>query len=260
MSAIEQTEAARPRGTRLPRRARRNQLLGAAQEVFVAQGYHAAAMDDIAERAGVSKPVLYQHFPGKHELYVALIDQHAAEVVEAVRAGLGSTTNNKLRGVGAINAFFDFIDRENESFRLIFESDLTNDPDVRERVGSVHQQCGEMIAELIHEEAGLPPDECELLGMGLSGMAHVAARFWLQKGRQMPREEAVRLVAQLAWRGVAGFPRIHEEDEPADVDPAPFSRPTPLPAKTVTDLTDLTDTAERASARVEARTAEIYPS
>jgi AcrR family transcriptional regulator len=202
--------------------------------------------------------VLYQHFPGKHELYVALIDQHAAEVVEAVRAGLGSTTNNKLRGVGAINAFFDFIDRENESFRLIFESDLTNDRDVRERVDSVHQQCGEMIAELIHEETGLPADECELLGMGLSGMAHVAARFWLQKGRQMPREEAVRLVAQLVWRGVAGFPRIHEEDEePAEVDSASFSQHTGFSAAAVTDLTD---SAGLASARVDAGTAEIRPS
>ena len=53
------------RGGRLPRVARRRQLLAAAQEVFVAQGYHGAAMDDIAERAGVSKPVLYQHFPGQ---------------------------------------------------------------------------------------------------------------------------------------------------------------------------------------------------
>src|SRR5215469_18651476 len=62
------TSAARPRGTRLPRQARRRQLLQAAMEVFVARGYHAAAMDEIAERAGVSKPVLYQHFPGKQEL------------------------------------------------------------------------------------------------------------------------------------------------------------------------------------------------
>jgi AcrR family transcriptional regulator len=252
------TPEVRPRGTRLPRTARRSQLLGAAREVFVAQGYHAAAMDEIAERAGVSKPVLYQHFPGKHELYVALIDQHAAEVVEAVRAGLSATTNNKLRGVGAINAFFDFIDRENESFRLIFESDLTNDPDVRNRVNSVHQQCGEMIAELIHEETGLPADECELLGMGLSGMAHVAARFWLQKGRQMPREEAVRLVAQLVWRGVAGFPRIHEEneDELAVAEPIASNNHGHPP----TNVTDLTDAAARASLRVEAETAEARPS
>ena len=64
------------RGTRLPRPARRAQLLAAALEVFVANGYHAAAMDDIAERAQVSKPVLYQHFPGKFDLYVALLDEH----------------------------------------------------------------------------------------------------------------------------------------------------------------------------------------
>jgi AcrR family transcriptional regulator len=64
-----------PRGSRLPRKARRAQLLESALEVFVAQGYHAAAMDDIAERAGVSKPVLYQHFPGKLELYLALLDR-----------------------------------------------------------------------------------------------------------------------------------------------------------------------------------------
>ena len=74
-----------PRGTRLARPARRKQLLGAAHELFVAHGYHAAAMDDIAERAGVSKPVLYQHFPSKLELYLALLDQHAESLVVRVR-------------------------------------------------------------------------------------------------------------------------------------------------------------------------------
>ena len=62
------------RGQRMPRSERRAQLLEAAQAVFVAQGYHAAAMDEIADRAGVSKPVLYQHFPGKLDLYLALLD------------------------------------------------------------------------------------------------------------------------------------------------------------------------------------------
>src|ERR1700757_1394926 len=85
------------RGQRLPRQARRKQLLGAAQEVFVAQGYHAAAMDDIAERAGVSKPVLYQHFPGKLDLYVALIDKHCEALVESTRTALDATTDNKQR-------------------------------------------------------------------------------------------------------------------------------------------------------------------
>src|SRR5438445_12847748 len=85
------------RGARLPRSARRQQLLAAAQEVFVANGYHAAAMDDIAERAGVSKPVLYQHFPGKLELYVALLDTQAAALTKAVTDALARTTDNRER-------------------------------------------------------------------------------------------------------------------------------------------------------------------
>ena len=79
----------------MPRDARRAQLLESALDVFVAQGYHAAAMDDIAERAGVSKPVLYQHFPGKLELYLALLDNACDQVVGGVRTALASTDNNK---------------------------------------------------------------------------------------------------------------------------------------------------------------------
>jgi AcrR family transcriptional regulator len=207
---IVTTPDARTRGVRMPRTARRSQLLGAAREVFVAQGYHAAAMDEIADRAGVSKPVLYQHFPSKHELYLALVDQHAAEMVDAVSTALAATRDNKQRGAGAIEAFFDFIDRDGESFRLIFESDLTNDPEVQQRVNEVHEQCAAAIAGIISEETGLDDDASMLLAMSLNGMAHVAARFWLRTGRRMPREEASRLVAQLSWRGIAGFPRLEE--------------------------------------------------
>src|ERR1700689_4308614 len=96
-SLVTATPQARTDGTRLPRQARRRQLLGAAQEVFVAQGYHAAAMDEMAERAGASKPVLYQHFPGKLDLYLALLDQSVDELVATVRDALESTTDNKQR-------------------------------------------------------------------------------------------------------------------------------------------------------------------
>jgi len=89
------TSDTRPRSNRLPRHERRRQLLDAALEVFVSQGYHAAAMDEIAERAGVSKPVLYQHFPGKLDLYLALLDQSVDELVATVRQALRSTTENR---------------------------------------------------------------------------------------------------------------------------------------------------------------------
>ncbi|MGK5626933.1 TetR/AcrR family transcriptional regulator [Streptomyces sp. URMC 123] len=205
MTAIEQTEA-RPRGTRLPRRARRHQLLGAAQEVFVAQGYHSAAMDDIAERAGVSKPVLYQHFPGKLDLYLALLDQHCESLLQAVRAAIASTSDNKQRVAATMDAYFAYVGDEGGAFRLVFESDLTNEPAVRERVDKVSLDCAKAVSEVIAEDTDLPSDESMLLAVGLCGMAQITARYWLGSGQTLPRDAAARLVSSLSWRGIAGFP------------------------------------------------------
>ncbi len=195
-----------PRGTRLPRLARRRTLLGAAQEVFVAQGYHAAAMDEIAERAGVSKPVLYQHFPGKLELYLALLDEHAEALVKIVREALESTTDNKLRVQASMQAFYDFVVSDGEAYRLVFESDLRNVAPVRARVDRANQQCAEMIAQVIAEDTNAPAEEAHLLGMGLVGMAEVSARFWLSQHRTIPKDTAEKIIARLAWRGISGFP------------------------------------------------------
>jgi AcrR family transcriptional regulator len=197
----------RQRGLRLPRPARRAQLLDAAREVFVEQGYHAAAMDDIAERAGVSKPVLYQHFPGKLDLYLALLDEHADELVEAVRVALESTTDNKARVAATMAAYFGFIDDDHGAFRLVFESDLTSEPAVSERVDRTTQACAQLVSAVIAEDAGLSRDESMLLAVALIGTAQVSARWWLSTGSSMPREDAERLVATLSWRGIRGFPR-----------------------------------------------------
>jgi AcrR family transcriptional regulator len=194
------------RQLRLPRPARRKQLLEAAQEVFVAQGYHAAAMDDIAERAGVSKPVLYQHFPGKLELYLALLDTHCDAIVANVREAMSANSDNKTRVAGAMSAYFDFVDHDGEAFRLVFESDLRNDPAVRERVERVERGCVEAITETIMSDTGVSRARAELLAAGLCGAAEIAARFWLAGGRQVPKSEAESLVAALSWRGIASFP------------------------------------------------------
>jgi AcrR family transcriptional regulator len=177
-------QTARP--TRLPRSARRKQLLAAAQQIFVAHGYHAAAMDDIAERAGVSKPVLYQHFPGKLELYLALLDTHCDAIIA--------------------QAYFDFVDHESEAFRLVFESDLRNDPQVRQRVERVEQGCIAAVTDTIISDTALAGDTAELLASGLVGAAGQSAQFWLANGRRTPKAEAESLVAALIWRGIASFP------------------------------------------------------
>lgn len=201
----------RPRGGRLPRQARRAQLLDAAQQVFVAVGYHAAAMDDIAERAGVSKPVLYQHFPSKLELYLALLDQTCDTVIEAVRGALASTVDNKQRVGATMEVFYAYVANAGGAFRLVFESDLVNEPQVRERVDRVTHECAESIAQVIHEDTGLPDDEAQLVAVSLVGMAQVSARFWLDKQGPIEQADAARLVAGLAWRGIRGYPRADEQ-------------------------------------------------
>jgi AcrR family transcriptional regulator len=194
------------RPTRLPRSARRKQLLAAAQQIFVAHGYHAAAMDDIAERAGVSKPVLYQHFPGKLELYLALLDTHCDAIIAKVQAAMLATPDNKERVNGAVRAYFDFVDHESEAFRLVFESDLRNDPAVRERVERVEQGCIAAVTDTIISDTGLDTAQAELLASGIVGAAGQTAQFWLANGRRTDKAEAEALVAALIWRGIASFP------------------------------------------------------
>ncbi|MGV9303517.1 MULTISPECIES: TetR/AcrR family transcriptional regulator [unclassified Nonomuraea] len=201
------TPDAKPRGTRLPRLARRRQLLNAAQEVFVENGYHAAAMDEIADRAGVSKPVLYQHFPGKLELYLALLDLHVDDMVNRVREALASTNENKLRVQATFRAFFDFVSSQGEAFRLVFESDLRNVAPVRQRVERSLRECAEMVSQVIQEDTGCSSEEAHLLGVGLVGMAEVSARYWITQHGSIPKDAAEQLMARLAWRGISGFPR-----------------------------------------------------
>lgn len=195
------------RGVRLPRRARRAQLLTAAREVFVAQGYHAAAMDDIAERAGVSKPVLYQHFPGKLDLYLALLDESCDAMINAAAAALESTDDNKQRVIATMHAFYDYVASAEGAFRLVFESDLTNEPAVRARVDRVTTECAKLIAHVIRDDTGLPDEQSQLLAVSLVGMGQVSARFWLQETGTIPQGDAAQLVAGLAWRGIGGYPR-----------------------------------------------------
>jgi AcrR family transcriptional regulator len=199
------------RGARLPRSARRKQLLAAAQEVFVSNGYHAAAMDDIAIRAGVSKPVLYQHFPGKLELYLALLDTHAEELLKRVATALAETEDNQVRIHNVLTAYFDFVDGEARgdegAFRLIFESDLGNEPAVREKVDRVARLTMQAVADTVAGDTGLPRAQSELLSVALTGAAQIAAMWWLDADRPIDKADAVRLLETLQWRGISHFPR-----------------------------------------------------
>src|SRR3954463_9879388 len=105
-------------------------------------------MDDIAARAGVPKPVLYQHFPGKLDLYLALLDTSCDAIIDSVQDALRSTEDNKQRVTATIQAFYEYVANAQGAFRLVFESDLTNEPAVRERVDRVIQACAEACSEV----------------------------------------------------------------------------------------------------------------
>nr|WP_231704223.1 MULTISPECIES: TetR/AcrR family transcriptional regulator [Arthrobacter] len=182
-------------------------MMQAAQEVFVSRGFHGAAMDEIAETAQVSKPVLYQHFPGKRELYLALLDDHLGTLTQFLKTALSSTTDNKLRVRETMRAYFRFVAQDSQGHRLVFESDLTSDDEVSSRIEAFNARFASDIADVIAEDTKLSHLEATLLGRALAGMAQVSARYWLETDGGLDIDAASELVYRLAWRGISRFPK-----------------------------------------------------
>jgi AcrR family transcriptional regulator len=170
-------------------------------------------MDDIADVAGVSKPVLYQHFPSKLDLYLALLDQSCDRLVEVVEDALASTEENADRVIATVAAFYEFVSSTSGDFRFIFESDLTGDGAVQQRLAQVNSEISDAIAEVIAEDTSLPRQQAKLLAVCLVGIAQVSARYWISGGRStVTLDEAKQLVSNLAWRGISSFP-LTEHDK-----------------------------------------------
>jgi AcrR family transcriptional regulator len=195
------------KSARLPRDERRAQLLVAALEVFTAAGYHSAAMDEIADRANVSKPVLYQHFPSKLELYLAVLDLHIDSLVFAIQKAIASNRENSSRVAATVEAYFGFIDSEGESFRLLFESDMNLEPQVRERLNRMTYDCAAAVSAVISIDTGLGKEESMMLAVGIIGTVQTTARHWLDRDGKIDRQRATELVMNLIWRGISGFPK-----------------------------------------------------
>jgi AcrR family transcriptional regulator len=192
--------------TRLPAPLRRRQLLEAAEQVFIAQGYHGTAMDDIAERAGISKPVLYKHFPGKLDLYLALLDTHCDVLLTKVRYALDATNDSGEQITGAMRAYFDFVGQDNGAFRLLFESDLRSNSSVRKRVERTERSCINAITDIILRDTKMGRNIAELIAAALVGAATSAARYWLTTGRQLAPPAAEELISSLVRYGIGSFP------------------------------------------------------
>lgn len=187
---------------RLSAVARRAQLVEIAGALFAERGYHSLSMEQLAEAAGVTKPVLYQHFPSKRDLYLALLRDAVAELDAQVRKALEGTTSNRERVRGAVSAYFDFV--EDRKFRLLFGTAELGKEDVRETIEGALSGITQVVAQLIATDAGLESHAAEFLASGMLGLALDGARWWVGQDR-LDKEDAVRLLSQLAWRGLGSF-------------------------------------------------------
>jgi AcrR family transcriptional regulator len=198
--------AANRRGGRRPRAERPGQLLIAASEIFVDRGYHAAGMDEIADRAGVSKPVLYQHFSSKLELYLAVLARHVDNLVSGVRQALRTTTDNRQRLRAAVSAFFDFIEQDGQGYRLIFENDYVTEPQVAGQVKVATESCTDAVFDLISRDSGLEAHRARMIAVGLVAVSVDSARYWLNNERPISKDDAIEGTVQFAWGGLSHVP------------------------------------------------------
>lgn len=199
----------RARTIRMPREQRRQQLLQVALQTFSEQGFHGASMDHIAESAGVSKPVLYQHFPGKHELYLALVEESlqglGADLLSALqeaqpREGI---TLNRARVEQMLRVYFDFVEFRPQAYRLVFESDLMSDPKIHEVFESFHMSVAQAIGGVLGPNVGVAPAHAVMISRALTDMVQTGAGYWARNPEIGSRDEAQRQMFRLAWGGIS---------------------------------------------------------
>lgn len=169
-------------------------------------------MDEIADRAGVSKPVLYQHFDGKLELYLGLLETQSDLLIERLECALASSEDNAERVAATVRAYFQFADEPTGAHRLLFETDLVSEPAVRDLRERPFAQCADAVATLIAQDTGMSFSSAQLLGVSLVGMAQACAQRWVSEGRQTSLDEAVELISTVAWRGLGRFPLARAEN------------------------------------------------
>jgi AcrR family transcriptional regulator len=182
---------------------RRAQLLDVARKVFGNSGFHAASMETVAKEAGVTKPILYDHFPSKRELYLALLDADLAILLEEVKKALGAPTGNRARIRASFQAYFDFVDEHAEGFRLLMQETVGVEEAFRARVSRVRDRILAEVADLIVRESRglLDREHAEIVALALIGMVETVAQRE-PGGAKAKREEAVDLLVRLAWRGI----------------------------------------------------------
>ena len=177
---------------------------------FADRGYHGTSMNDVAEAAGVTKPVLYQHFTSKQALYRELIDHLGSDLERAIMAAVNAADGPRQQVEAGFRAYFRWATGQGAAFRVLFD-DRNSEPELAAAVSKIEMLVADRVAGLIVVE-GLTDDERQVLAFGVVGLAESVSRHWLQLGLG-PGADADAFadrVAGLAWsglRGVSPWPR-----------------------------------------------------
>jgi AcrR family transcriptional regulator len=182
---------------------RRAQLLAVARRQFGRWGFHGVSMDQVAKEAGVTKPILYDHFGSKEELYIALLDADAQELELQVRAALTASTGNRERIRRSFQAYFDFVDEHAAGFKLFLQETMGADDVFRSKVQGVRDRIQGEVSDLIVRESKKVVDreDADTVALALVGMVETVARRD-PGGPKDRRRRAVDTLVRLSWRGI----------------------------------------------------------
>lgn len=188
---------------RIPAAERRTQILAVALHEFATKGYHDTSMNDVAASLGVTKPVLYQHFDSKRAMYLALIDEVAAGMLESIAKATHNAPDARGQTEAGIVAYFEWVAAHRDEFMLLFSGDARSDEGFAAAVRNVEKSVAESIAPLI--DAGLDPSHQRRLAHALVGMSEGLSRHLVLSGEPFDPREVGTQLANLAWSGLRGI-------------------------------------------------------
>jgi AcrR family transcriptional regulator len=186
--------------TRLPATERREQILTCALEVFARSGFHGASMNDVADAAGVTKPVLYQHFDSKQELFGALLDSVGDRMHSAITAATSAESDGRSQTVAGFRAYFRWVSEDHDGFRLLFGGAARHDAAFGDRVRQITSEVATAIIPLIAVD--IPEEHRRTVAHGIVGLAEGVSRRLIGHGHDFDPDEIATVVAGLAWAGL----------------------------------------------------------
>ena len=181
---------------------RRSQILEVALTAFSTSGYHNTSMNDIAEAAGVTKPVVYQHYESKRALFLAIIDHVGDRMIEVLTAATSGLTDGQAQVEAGMIAFFKWVERDRNAFKFLFDSGTQNDEEFTIAIRKVLDRSAEAIAPLIAID--LDPIHVRTLAHGVAGASEGVARFLINNNTAFNGEQIGKQIANLVWAGLRG--------------------------------------------------------